>query len=92
MNPSAEELDKEINEILAQALLQPFISNFLFTLDAFVQEQKEENPSDRAIGSDVATSIRDEEEKGGLEIEHDEDEDLGQRMEKGLLWQRRKQK
>ncbi|GAB2271311.1 hypothetical protein Dimus_006152 [Dionaea muscipula] len=80
-----EELDKEIDEILAQALLQPFISNSLITLDAFVLEQKEENPSDRAIGSDVVVGTRDEEEKDGLEIGHDEDEDLGQRDGKGIV-------
>ncbi|GAB2265897.1 hypothetical protein Dimus_000928 [Dionaea muscipula] len=76
-SPSAEELDEEIDEILAQALQHPFISNSLITLDALVQEQKEENPSDRAIGSDVATGTGDEEEKGEQEKEDDEDKDVG---------------
>ncbi|GAB2265555.1 hypothetical protein Dimus_000598 [Dionaea muscipula] len=48
-------------------------------------EREEENPSDRAIGSDVVVGTRDEEEKDGLEIGHDEDEDLGQRDGKGIV-------
>ncbi|GAB2266670.1 hypothetical protein Dimus_001664, partial [Dionaea muscipula] len=84
-SPSAEELDKEIDEILAEALHHPFISDSLMTLDALVQEQKEENPSDRTIGSDVATSTGDEEKKDGLEKKDGEDEDVGQRDGKGVV-------
>ncbi|GAB2281530.1 hypothetical protein Dimus_016112 [Dionaea muscipula] len=84
-SPSAEELDKEIDEILVEALHHPFISNSLITLDALVQEKKEENPSDRTIGSDVATGTGDEEKKDGLEKEDSQEEDVGQRDGKGVV-------
>ncbi|GAB2292398.1 hypothetical protein Dimus_026639 [Dionaea muscipula] len=71
-SPTAEKLDNEIDKILTQALQHPFILESLITLDALVQEQIAENPSDRASGSDVATGTGDEkeEDKRRLTIPH----------------------
>ncbi|GAB2299933.1 hypothetical protein Dimus_033979 [Dionaea muscipula] len=89
-SPSAEELDKEIDSILAEALHHPFISNSLITLDTLVQEKKEENSSNRIIGPDVATGTGDEEKNDGVEKGMVKMKTWGKEMGKELLWQRRK--
>ncbi|GAB2288008.1 hypothetical protein Dimus_022355 [Dionaea muscipula] len=76
---------KEIDEIFAQALQHPFISESLITLDVLVQEQIEENPPDRASGSDVAASIGDEKEEDEVEKDDSGDEDVGQREGKRVV-------
>ncbi|GAB2288205.1 hypothetical protein Dimus_022547, partial [Dionaea muscipula] len=49
------------------------------------EEKIEENPSERASGSDVAIDTGDEEGEDKLEKDEDEDEDVGQRDGKGLV-------
>ncbi|GAB2298047.1 hypothetical protein Dimus_032124 [Dionaea muscipula] len=79
-SPTAKELEKEIDRILAQAIQHPFISESLITLDDLVQEHMEENPSDQSGGSNVDAS----DEKEDEEVTEDEDEDVGQREGKGV--------
>ncbi|GAB2285785.1 hypothetical protein Dimus_020224, partial [Dionaea muscipula] len=81
-SPTAKELEKEIDEILAQAIQHPFISESLITLDDLVQEHMKENPSDQSGGADVDVSGEDERENE----EDDEDEnDVIQREGKGVV-------
>ncbi|GAB2292256.1 hypothetical protein Dimus_026505 [Dionaea muscipula] len=68
---TAKELEKEIDEIIAQAIQHPFILESLITLDDLVQEHIEENPSDQSGGSNVDASNEKEDE----EVEKDEDDE-----------------
>ncbi|GAB2273387.1 hypothetical protein Dimus_008184, partial [Dionaea muscipula] len=80
-SPTAKELEKEIDEILAQAIQHPFISESLITLDDLVQEQMKENLFDHSGGSDMDASGEDERENE----EDDEDEnEVVQREGKGV--------
>ncbi|GAB2301579.1 hypothetical protein Dimus_035592 [Dionaea muscipula] len=55
-SPSAEELDKEIDEILAEALHHPFISNSLITLDALKEHLNDELSSEKKRLTELATA------------------------------------
>ncbi|GAB2276022.1 hypothetical protein Dimus_010764 [Dionaea muscipula] len=82
-SPTAAELDKELDELLAQAFHSSFIPESLISLDALVHEQREENLCDQLGGSDVDASKG--EEKEDEEVEEDEEEGVGQREGKGTI-------
>ncbi|GAB2278505.1 hypothetical protein Dimus_013185, partial [Dionaea muscipula] len=87
-SPMAEELEKEVDELLAQAFQHSFISESLISLDDLVQEHKEEGPSGRTVGSDGGMSREETEDvvPQAYEVEKDEEDNVvGYREGKGPI-------